>query len=450
MAATALRGELVSLRADPFLVPPGEAVAHVPDGLVVIEDGVIASVGPWSEDAARGLEVVHYPDAVISAGFVDGHVHYPQTQMIGAFGNRLLDWLNEYTFVAEQDFADAAHAETVAGVFLRELLRAGTTTAAVYCTVHPQSVDAFFAESSRFGTRMIAGKVLMDRNAPEALLDTAETGYAESAELIARWHGKGRQHYAVTPRFAASSTRGQLQAAGRLWKEHPGTYMQTHLCETPDEIDWVRSLFPERDSYLDVYDHYGLTGPRAIFGHGVHMSEADFAHCHATGSALCHCPTSNLFLGSGLFRLFDARKPERPVRTALGTDLGAGTSFSQLQTLDEAYKVAQLDGGPGLTAAHGLWLATRGGAEALYLDDRIGSIEPGRDADLVVLDTAATPLLAFRGGYANSLMERLFVLMTLGDDRVVRATWVAGKPVYDRDRAEPFAPDARDGSPAAM
>lgn len=438
MATTAIRGEVVSLRADPFLTSPEEAVAHLPDGLVVIEDGVIASVDSWSEEAARGLEVVHYPDAIISPGFIDGHVHYPQTQMIGAFGNRLIDWLNAYTFIAEQDFADAAHAETVARVFLRELLRAGTTTAAVYCTVHPQSVNAFFAESSRFNTRMIAGKVLMDRNAPQALLDTAETGCAESAELIARWHGKGRQHYAVTPRFAASSTPEQLQAAGQLWKAHPGTYMQTHLCETTDEIDWVMSLFPDRDSYLDVYDHYGLTGPRAIFGHGVHMSETDFAHCHATGSALCHCPTSNLFLGSGLFRTFDARKPERPVRTALGTDLGAGTSFSQLQTLNEAYKVAQLNGGASLTAAHGWWLATRGGAEALYLDDRIGSIESGRDADLIVLDTAATPLLKFRNSYAKDLMDRLFVLMTLGDDRAVRATWVAGVPVYDRDRAEPF------------
>lgn len=437
MTTTALRGEVVSLCADPFLVPPAEAVTHLADGLIVFEDGVIAAVTAWSETAARGLDVVHYPTGIISAGFIDGHVHYPQTQMIGAYGSGLLDWLNDYTFVAEQEFADAAHAETVAKVFLRELLRAGTTTAAVYCTVHPASVDAFFAESTRFNTRMIAGKVLMDRNAPEALRDTAQTGYEQSRELIERWHGKGRQHYAVTPRFAASSTPEQLRAAGRLWKEHPGTYMQTHLCETTDEIDWVLSLFPDRDSYLDVYDHYGLTGPRAIFGHGVHMTEDDFAHCHATGSALCHCPTSNLFLGSGLFRLFDVRKPSRPVRTALGTDVGAGTSLSQLQTLNEAYKVARLHD-TSLTAVHGLWLATRGGAEALYLDDRIGSIEPGKDADLVILDPSATPLLQFRSGYAKDLMERLFVLMTLGDDRAIRATWVAGKPVYDRERQPSF------------
>ncbi|MCB5364735.1 guanine deaminase [Pusillimonas sp. CC-YST705] len=437
MTVSAIRGEIVSMRADPFLTPPEEAIQHLPDGLILIEDGKIAQVTPWSPEAAKGLPVTHYPTGIISAGFIDGHVHYPQTQMIGAFGLHLLDWLNEYTFIAEQAFADKTHAQKVAKIFLRELLRAGTTTAAVYCSVHPQSVDAFFEESSAFNTRMIAGKVLMDRNAPEALQDTAESGYAESKALIERWHGKGRQHYCVTPRFAPSCSPEQLSAAGRLWSENPGTYMQTHLCETTDEIEWVLSLFPERKSYLDVYAHYGLTGPRAIFGHGVHMTEEDFSQCHSSGSALCHCPTSNLFLGSGLFRAFDARKKERPVRTALGTDLGAGTSFSQLQTLNEAYKVAQLNG-TKLTAAHGLWLATRGGAEALYLDDRIGSIEAGKDADLVVLDTESTPLLKFRDSYAKNLMEKLFVLMTLGDDRAVRATYVAGVPVYDRDRSESF------------
>ncbi len=434
---TALRGDVVTLGADPFLNPPEACLTHVADALVVIEDGVIASVAPYGDAAARGLDVVHYPDCIITAGFVDGHVHYPQTEMIGAFGAHLLEWLERYTFVTEQKFADADHAATVAKVFFRELLRAGTTTAAVFCTVHPQSVEAFFAESERFNTRMIAGKVLMDRHAPAALLDTAERGHAESKALIERWHGRGRQHYCITPRFAPSCSDAQLAAAGRLWKEHPGTYLQTHLCETPDEIAWVLELFPDRTSYLDVYDHAGLTGPRAIFGHGIHMTEEDFARCHATGSALAHCPTSNLFLGSGLFRAFDARNPARPVRTALGTDLGAGTAFSQLKTLGEAYKVAKLNG-TRLTAAHGLWLATRGGAEALYLDDRIGSVAPGKEADLAVLDPAATPLLAFRSAHAGDLLERLFVLMTLGDDRAVRATWVAGEPVYDRDRPETF------------
>jgi len=436
-SAHAIRGQVVSLRADPFLTPPQETIHHLPDGLVIMEDGKITRVAPWSEAAARGLPVTHYPTGIICPGFIDGHVHYPQTQMIGAFGLHLLDWLNEYTFVAEQAFADAAHAKKVAELFLRELLRAGTTTAAVYCSVHPQSVEAFFEASSAFNTCMIAGKVMMDRNAPDALLDTDETGYQQSKTLIERWHGRGRQHYCITPRFAPSCSPAQLAGAGRLWREHPGTYVQTHLCETQDEIAWVRELFPEHKSYLDVYAHYGLTGPRAILGHAIHMTEEDFVHCHSSGSALCHCPTSNLFLGSGLFRAFDARKPQRPVRTALGTDLGAGTSFSQLQTLNEAYKVAQLNG-TQLTAAHGLWLATLGGAQALYLDDRIGSVEVGKDADLIVLDTAATPLLAFRSSYAKNLMEQLFVLMTLGDDRAIRATWVAGVPVYDRERGEQF------------
>jgi guanine deaminase len=317
------------------------------------------------------------------------------------------------------------------------MLRAGTTTAAVYCTVHPHSVDAFFAESSRFNTRMIAGKVLMDRNAPIDLLDTAERGYQESKALIQAWHGRGRQLYAITPRFAPSCTRGQLDAAGRLWKEHPGTYVQTHLCETEGEVAWVRELFPESRSYLDVYDRSGLTGPRAIFGHAIHMSEEDFCHCHRTGSALAHCPTSNLFLGSGLFRAFDARRPDRPVRTGLGTDLGAGTAFSQLQTLNEACKVSALNG-TKLDALHAFYLATRGGAQALYLEDRIGSLAAGFEADIVVLDLKSTPAIEYRMRFCRTLVEKLFVLMTMGDDRSVKATYVAGEPVYLRDRPEPF------------
>lgn len=440
MRRHALRGAALSFRSDPFLTDPDTSYIYYPDALIAIEDGKIVSV----EDAARarmpaGLPVAHYPDALILPGFVDAHVHYPQTEMIGSFGAHLLEWLDRYTYVTEQKFADKAHADSIARVFLRELLRAGTTTAAVYCTVHPQSVDAFFEESARFNTRMIAGKVLMDRNAPEALRDSAESGYAESKKLIDKWHGRGRQLYAVTPRFAGSCSQAQLDAAGRLWHEHPGTYLQTHLCETRDEIAWIRSLFPQAASYLDVYDRARLTGPRAVFGHGIHMTEEDFARCHATGSALAHCPTSNLFLGSGLFRVFDAKKKERAVRVGLGTDIGAGTSFSQLATLNEAYKVAALNDTP-LAAAQAFYLATRGGAEALYLDSIVGSIAPGYEADLVVLDLKATPLIELRLRSCRDLTERLFVLMTLGDDRLVRATYVAGHAVYDRARgAAPFA-----------
>lgn len=433
----AIRAACVRFTGDPFLSEPSECLDYIEDALIVHAHGKIVSVARYDAAVAATLAVSSYPNALVMAGFVDCHVHYPQVQMMGAYGEHLLGWLNTYTFVAEQQFADPRHAETVARLFLQELLRAGTTTAAVYCTVHPTSVDAFFTESHRYNTRMIAGKVLMDRHAPDALLDTAESGYQQSKALLEKWHGTGRQLYAITPRFAASCSEEQLQAAARLWREHPGSYMQTHLCESQDEIDWVKSLFPGHKSYLDVYAQAGLVGPRAIFGHAIHVNEEDLCACHRTGSAIAHCPTSNLFLGSGLFRVFDARNPARPVRVGLGTDVGAGTSLSQLQTLNEAYKVSALNN-TKLTAIHAFYLATKGGAQALYLDDRVGNLAAGQEADMVVLDLAATPLMTFRMQFAKTISEKLFALMTLGDDRAIRATYVAGELVYDRDRTEPF------------
>ncbi|HAV35603.1 MAG TPA: guanine deaminase [Massilia sp.] len=435
MSTHAIRGDVVTFRGDPFLQDPQQCLVYERDALVVLADGKIADIGPADQLGPRlpaGTEVAHYKDAIISAGFIDTHIHYPQTQMVAAFGEHLLEWLNKYTFVVEQQFAGEEHSRHIARVFLRELLRCGTTTAAIYCTVHPQSVDALFEESTRFNTRMVAGKVMMNRNAPEALLDTTERGYRESSELIQRWHGKGRQVYCITPRFAPTSTEDQLAACGALYRENPGTYVQTHLCENKDEIAWVLSLFPERKSYLDVYAHAGIVGPRSIYGHGIHLTEDDFATCHQTGAALAHCPTSNFFLGSGLFRLFDAKKAARPVRVGLGTDIGAGTSFSQLQTLNEAYKVAEMND-TKITSIQAFYLATRGSAEALYFDDRIGTVAPGYEADLVVLDPRSTPLLAMRSEYCSDIAEQLFVLMMLGDDRAVRATYVAGEMVYDRD-----------------
>lgn len=429
----ALRGAAVSLRGNPFQQPSAECLVHHEDALVVMQGGVITAFGPYAELYATlppGAQVVQYEHALITAGFVDAHVHYPQLQMIGAAGEPLLDWLTRYTFVAEQAFADPAHAAAVARLFLAELMRNGTTTAAVYCTVHSASVDAFFTEAERLGALMIAGKVLMDRNAPAALLDTAQRGYDESEALIRRWHGRGRLRYCVTPRFAATSTPAQLDAAGALLRAHPGLFMQTHLAENPREVEWVRELFPARSSYLDVYAHAGLVGPRAILGHAIHVGEADLCACHAAGAALAHCPTSNLFLGSGLFRLFDAVDARRPVRVALGTDVGAGTSLSQLRTMGEAYKVAALRG-DRLDAVQAFYLATLGGAHALHLDHRIGCLAPGHDADVCVLDLRSSPLLAFRTGYCESTAELLAVLMTLGDDRVVRATYVAGECVWN-------------------
>jgi len=445
----ALRGRAVSIDGNPFLQPARECLVHHEDALIVVEDGRIAAFGAYSEVRARlppGVEPVRHENALITPGFVDTHVHYPQLQMVGAFGEQLLEWLDRYTFPAELAFSDPRHAEAVAKLFFREILRGGTTTAAVYCTVHPHSVDAFFAESERFNTRMVAGKVLMDRNAPAALLDTAQRGYDESAALIRRWHGRGRQHYCVTPRFAPSCTEAQLDAAGALLREHNGLFLQTHLCENPAEVAWVKELFPRRSSYLDVYAHAGLVGPRSIFGHAIHMGEEDFCACHAAGAALAHCPTSNLFLGSGLFRLFDAFDPRRPVRVGLGTDVGAGTTLSLVKTLGEAYKVAALRGDK-LDAVKAFWLATLGGAQALRLEHRIGRIAEGMDADLCVLELAATPLLEFRSRRCGGVEELLFVLMTLGDERAVRATYVAGEAVYDAARkGDPFRyPEIRHG-----
>jgi guanine deaminase len=383
-------------------------------------------------DLPGGAKVRHYgKDSLILAGFVDCHVHYPQTQIIGSYGEQLTDWLNRYTYAAEQQFADAEHARAVAKVFLQECLRGGTTTAAVHCTVHPQSVDAFFEAAAALDMRMIAGKVLMDRNAPEGLTDTPKRGYDESKALIGRWHGQGRQLYCVTPRFAPTSSPEQMEAAGALWRENPGTYLQSHVSENRAEIAWVKKLYPERKGYLDTYEHYGLLGPRSIYGHGIWLTEEELRRCHDTGTALAHCPTSNAFLGSGLFNLANAKKAGRPVRVGMATDLGAGTSFSMLQTLAEAYKVAHLTGNT-LSAGHAFYLATRGGARALYLQDTIGSIAVGMEADLVVLDLKSTPIIDYRMRHCRDLEEALFIQMTLGDDRAVAATYVAGALAHSR------------------
>ncbi|GAA3730178.1 guanine deaminase [Spinactinospora alkalitolerans] len=435
-ATTAVRGELIYFRDDPFLVGPEAAFVHEPDGLLICSDGLIHAVGPYSETRDRlpdGVEPAHYPGCLISAGFIDTHVHYVQTEIIGAFGEQLIDWLNEFTFVAEQRFDDPEYCGKVAEVFCDALLRNGTTSALTFCATYPLSVDCLFAETERRGMRMIAGKVLMDRNAPEDLLDTPQRAYERSKGLIEKWHGRGRAMYAITPRFAPTSTPEQLAAAGTLWKEHPGTYVHSHVSENTDEIAWVKELFPERKGYLDVYDHHGLLGPRAMYAHGVHLTEDEFARCHETGTALSHCPTSNLFLGSGLFSLSSAKDPGRPVYVGLGTDIGAGTSFSMLVTMNEAYKVAALGGYP-VPALRAFYLATLGGARALGLDDRIGTLAPGREADFVVLDPRATPLMEFRTQRAESIEETMFVLSIMGDDRAVRATYVAGRLAHERQR----------------
>lgn len=435
MSTIAIRGSTLTFKDNPFANPIEECLSYEKDAIILLEDGIITRIGPASNVQAelpKDIHIKHYTDSLILPGFIDCHVHYPQTEIIGAYGKQLIDWLNKYTFVAEQNFRDKGHASEVAQVFLRECLRAGTTTATTFCTVHPASVDAFFEESGKLNMRNIAGKVMMDRNAPEALTDTAQSGYDQTKELIARWHGKGRQLYCVTPRFAPTSSPEQMEMTGAVWNEHPGTYLQSHVSENKGEIEWVKELYPDRKGYVDVYNHYNQLGPRSILGHGVHLTEEEFQVLHDTGTAISHCPTSNLFLGSGLFSLEQAMDSRRPIRVGLATDLGAGTNFSQLATMNEAYKIAQMNGYP-LSAPHAYYLATRGAANALYLDDKIGSLEVGKEADLAILDLKATPIIEYRMKYAQDLDEMLFILMTLGDDRTVQATYVAGELLYSRE-----------------
>jgi guanine deaminase len=432
---TAIRGPALTFTGDPFRDGLEKTMVHEPDAIVAMADGRVTHFGPAElilRELPAGTEIRDFgKDALISAGFIDTHVHFPQTTMIASYGAQLLDWLEQYTFPAELKFADKNYARAIARVFLRENLRNGVTTSCVYCTVHPQSVDALFEEAEALGLRLAAGKVLMDRNAPEGLRDTAQSGYDQSKALIATWHGHGRLLYAITPRFAGTSSPEQLAAAGALWRDHPECLMQTHIAETRQEVAWIKELFPDRRSYLDVYDHHGLCGRRAVFGHGIWLEEPELQRLHACGAALSHCPTSNFFLGSGAFDLARALKPERPVRVGLGTDIGAGTSFSVLDTLGQAYKAAQLNGQP-LSAGHAYYLATRGSARAMYLEDRIGSLGAGMEADLVVLDMRSTPLIDFRMDHAGDFAEQLFIQMTLGDDRAVQATYVAGRPTYQR------------------
>lgn len=403
----------------------------IEDGLLVIMQGKILWFGEWQagQHAYSHIPTTHYPGRWIVPGFIDTHIHYPQTEMVGAYGEQLLGWLNKHTFPVEMQFENKHYADEIADFFIKQLLQHGTTTALVFATVHPQSVDALFEAAQRFNMRLIAGKVMMDRHAPAALCDTAESSYTDSKRLIEKWHGKDRLLYAITPRFAPTSTPAQLEAAQRLRQEFPDTYLHTHLSENKQEIEWIKALFPDRKNYLDVYHHYGLTGERSVFAHGVHLQQDEWNCLHATGSSLAFCPTSNLFLGSGLFKLSEAW--QHSVKVGMGTDIGAGTSFSLLQTLSEAYKVMRLQG-YSLSAYEALYLATLGGAHALKLEHRLGNFSIGKEADFVVLDLEATPLQRFRQQHSSTIDEKLFALIVLGDDRNIEATYVNGILVYQQ------------------
>lgn len=427
----AYRASLLHFHADPAFDP--RAHAWHQDGLLIVADGKVQAAGDYATLHATlppGAVLHDYSGKLICPGFIDTHVHYPQTDMVASPAPGLLPWLETYTFPTERAFDDPAHAGAVAEFFLDELLRCGTTTAMVYCTVHPQSVDAFFAASERRGLRMVAGKVLMDRHCPDFLRDTAEGGARDTEALIQRWHQRGRALYAITPRFAPTSTDAQLGLAGELARAYPDTFIQTHVSENQDECRWVKSLFPQSRSYIDVYDGYGMLRPRSMYGHCIWLDARDRERMAETGAAVAICPTSNFFLGSGLFDF--GKADEAGMLLSLATDVGGGTSFSMLQTMNEAYKVARLQGSY-LPALRMFYLATLGAARSMQLDSVIGSFAAGAEADFIVLDPQATPLLQRRTARGDSLEELLFALALLGDDRAVAATYAAGELVHARE-----------------
>lgn len=427
MSLKAIRGRLLTFRRAPAGAGDAGSYAYIEDGVVLIgADGRIEAVGLAASLLPRlgGAPVDHYPDELILPGFIDTHIHFPQTQVIASYGTQLLEWLEKYTFIEEQKYGDPEYAARQAEFFLDELARCGTTTACCYGSAHPASVEGLFTAAEARGAGMIAGTAIMDRNGPPPLLEAAKDSIAASRDLIRRWHGTGRQRYAVTPRFAITSTEPQLAAAGALLREFSDVYMQTHLAENHDEIDTVRRLFPADPSYTAVYARAGLLGPRSLLGHCLHLDESEVGLLRDTQSVAVFCPTSNLFIGSGLFDY--GRLAAAGIPIALATDVGGGTSYSMLQTAAEAYKVLQLQG-QNLSALAAFDLMTRGNAAALGLGSEIGTISPGAYADLVVLDARATPAMSHRMETVRDLEEELFVLMTLGDDRAVKQTYVRGR-----------------------
>lgn len=490
----AVRGSFITFTSDPFLTDENQCYNYVDDGLIVIGSGKIVCAGPYADTVRKYPDVPvtdTFADSLIIPGMVDAHVHYVQTPMIGSFGCSLLDWLNSYAFPTERMFADKVFADEVARIFFQQILQQGTTTANVFATTFAQSVDSLFEESERYNALTITGKVLQDRNLPEYLRDPDTEQSVEIAEeLLGKWHGRGRQMYAVIPRFAPTSTPRQLALAGELYQRHKdeGVYMHTHLDEDENEIEWVRSLFPDDRNYTDVYRRFGLVADRSVFAHACLVTPDEWQTLAAEDCAVVHCPSSNLFLGDGLFKYWEAKDPARPVRTALGTDVGAGTNFSVLRQMGEAYKVGMISH-QGLSPIRSLYLATRGGAQALHLEHRIGSIAPGFDADLAVLDLCPDDFTRWRmqfctpcptpsngasshpsdsrvsrtsnrsinssaerllgdtsdgiaerllGNSSDSIADRLFVLATLGLNNCNRATFIAGHKVYDRSRSTPF------------
>ncbi len=419
-----LRGRVLTFCDEPQAVDDHQSYQFWEDGMVVIENGKITEVGDFT--SRPGAEVIDHRPHLIVPGLIDPHIHFPQMQVIGSYAAALLEWLNTYTFPEEQKFADPAHAMRIASLFFDELVRHGTTTAAAYCSVHPQSVDAFFSEAAKRDMLMVGGKVMMDRNAPPGLLDTPQSGYDDTKAGIAKWHGKGRAHYAITPRFAITSTHEQMAMAEALAREYPDLHIQTHVSENLAEIAFANELYPNYGDYVGIYEKFHLLGPKTLLGHAIHLSHRECEVIAETRSVAVFCPTSNLFIGSGLFDY--ERLHKHGVRIAAATDVGGGTSYSMLRTMDEGYKVLQLRG-QRLTPLRSFYHMTLGNARAMSLEDEIGALQPGNAADIVVLNSRATPHMALRMETVDTLSNELFLLLTCGDDRAVAETYVAGRPL---------------------
>lgn len=438
---TGIRGEILTFKDDPFLRNPAECYDYFTDGLIIMQDGHIIAAGEYSDIAPKyenlkADDIDTYTDSLILPGFIDCHVHYVQSPMIGSFGDTLLEWLNRYTFPTESKFKDKAFADEVAREFFRQILEQGTTTANVFSTTFAESVDALFEESERYDARTITGKVLQDRNLPDSLKDPdTKESIIIAEELLKKWHHRGRQLYAVIPRFAPTSTPEQLRLAGELYQRYidQGVYMHTHLDEVQSEIDWVTQLFPDQPNYTEVYKHFGLVDRLSIMAHCCIVREEEWDILHKSGCGVAHCPSSNLFLGDGEFKYWEAKEISRPVRVGIGTDVGGGTNFSIPRQLGEAYKVAMLNM-KSLDIIRSLYLATRGGAQTLHLENTIGSIAPGYEADIAVLDLKPSEFATWRMKFSDNIFEKLFVLTTLGLNNLNKATYVAGRKVYDRER----------------
>lgn len=425
MTDTLLRGRVLTFHHEPAGPDDTDAYSYIEDGAVLMHDGMILASGDYqnvSADAGDATVIDHRP-YLLMAGFIDTHIHFPQVQIVASWGSQLLDWLNGYTFPAEAEYANAQHARAMAGRFCDLLADHGTTTAVAFCSVHAASAEALFSEAQDREMRLIAGKTMMDRNAPDAVLDTPQSSYSDSKALVERWHGNGRASYAITPRFAITSSPEQLEMTGALAAEHPDCYIQTHLSENHDEIAFTATLYPDARDYLDVYEGYGLLGPRTLLGHAIHLKDREIGAIADSGAIPVFCPTSNLFLGSGLFD--DAGLRARGIKTGIATDIGAGTSYSMLQTLNEGYKILQLQDQKLHTLRAFHWI-TRGNAEVLGMTDKIGTLDAGTEADIVVVNPRATAAMDVRMDRAESLSDELFIVQMMGDDRAIAQTYISG------------------------